>query len=104
MENAARSILQDWNHGRIPYYTVPPATGVAVEAHISSEIVQSWSQEFCLPEVVATEGKELAAVKGRSEISHRMLVMRPGQTSNLEMDVDQYPAQFQMEGESEMME
>ena len=89
MENAARSLLQDWNHGRIPYYTVPPASGVAVESHLSAEVVQSWAKEFSLPDIVAIEGKELESVRGKSEISHSLLVMKTGASPDVDMDVEE---------------
>ncbi|KAI9597839.1 guanine nucleotide-binding protein-like 3 [Syncephalis fuscata] len=42
LESAARSVLQDWNNGKIPFYTLPPAT-----QHIQrSELVATWGKEF----------------------------------------------------------
>src|SRR5690349_12852419 len=61
IESAARSVLQDWNSGRIPFYTIPPQAGLPVVSHVSSAIVESWSREFEMPEIVATEGKDLSA-------------------------------------------
>ncbi|KAI8824045.1 P-loop containing nucleoside triphosphate hydrolase protein [Fimicolochytrium jonesii] len=61
IESAARSILQDWNSGRIPFYTIPPQAGLPVASHVSAAIVESWSREFELPDVVETEGKDLAS-------------------------------------------
>eukprot|EP00842_Homolaphlyctis_polyrhiza_P001407 jgi/Hompol1/2267/HPOL_002872-RA len=61
LESTARSVVQDWNSGRIPFYTVPPASGVAVESHISSEIVQTWSKEFSLPDILETEHQDVQA-------------------------------------------
>ncbi|XP_043515564.1 guanine nucleotide-binding protein-like 3 homolog isoform X2 [Frieseomelitta varia] len=40
---AARSILEDWNSGKIKYYTVPPEEP---NCHISAEIVNKISKEF----------------------------------------------------------
>lgn len=40
---AARSILDDWNSGKIRYYTVPPEQPVC---HISAEIVNQMVKEF----------------------------------------------------------
>jgi len=36
--------LQDWNGGRIPYYTLPPAD--LPDVHVGAAIVQSWGKEF----------------------------------------------------------
>ncbi|MDP2434354.1 MAG: GTPase [archaeon] len=41
---AARAVLQDWNSGRIQYYTVPPE--VDKSAYISSAIVAQWGESF----------------------------------------------------------
>ncbi|XP_032672758.1 guanine nucleotide-binding protein-like 3 homolog isoform X2 [Odontomachus brunneus] len=48
---AARSILDDWNSGKIRYYTVPPEQPVY---HISAEIVSEVAKEFDI-ESFATE-------------------------------------------------
>lgn len=50
---AARSILEDWNSGKIRYYTVPPEQPVC---HISAEIVSQIAKEFDI-ESFATEEK-----------------------------------------------
>ncbi|KAJ3194915.1 Guanine nucleotide-binding protein-like 3 [Irineochytrium annulatum] len=65
LDNTARSILNDWNTGRIPYYTIPPATGIDKGAHISSSIVSGWSQEFQMPDIMEMEGKDLAVAKAQ---------------------------------------
>eukprot|EP00178_Gracilaria_changii_P004385 TRINITY_DN1694_c0_g1_i1.p1 TRINITY_DN1694_c0_g1~~TRINITY_DN1694_c0_g1_i1.p1 ORF type:complete len:524 (-),score=83.73 TRINITY_DN1694_c0_g1_i1:1438-3009(-) len=44
VEAAARIVLQDWNGGKIPFYTLPPK-GPST-AHLSASIVQQWSEEF----------------------------------------------------------
>ncbi|KAJ3033340.1 Guanine nucleotide-binding protein-like 3 [Rhizophlyctis rosea] len=102
LENAARSILRDWNSGRIPFYTVPPASGVAVESHVASEIVQTWAKEFALPEIVEIEGKELLpTVKGKSQIPTRMLAMESGQGVGVDMDLEELPEGYRDEEEEE---
>ncbi|XP_040563824.1 guanine nucleotide-binding protein-like 3 homolog [Lepeophtheirus salmonis] len=47
---AARIILQDWNGGKIKYFTHPPEYE-AVETHVSSEIVSEFSSDFKLDQV-----------------------------------------------------
>ncbi|RKP01380.1 hypothetical protein CXG81DRAFT_29759 [Caulochytrium protostelioides] len=74
---AARTVIIDWNNGRIPYHTLPPATDAAGNAvagadgavtddrgapanpHVSSAVVSQWCEEFSLPEVIAVEGRDL---------------------------------------------
>ena len=86
MENAARSVLQDWNSGRIPYFTAPPLESLATTSQISSSIVSEWSKEFSLDDVVAVEGKDLESIRSKSEISHRLVPLEPSEA--LEMDLD----------------
>jgi len=83
VENAARCILQDWNAARIPYYTIPPASGVAVTAHVNASIVATWAKEFELDELKDTE--VLESIKGKSEMG-RGLVMTSGGVCDEEMD------------------
>ncbi|XP_012221654.1 guanine nucleotide-binding protein-like 3 homolog [Linepithema humile] len=49
---AARSILDDWNSGKIRYYTVPPEQPVC---HISAEIVSQMAKEFDIESFAAEE-------------------------------------------------
>ncbi|OUM65233.1 hypothetical protein PIROE2DRAFT_41869, partial [Piromyces sp. E2] len=42
IESTARSVIQDWNNGKIPYYTIPP---VRKDIHVSSSIVTGYSKE-----------------------------------------------------------
>jgi nuclear GTP-binding protein len=42
LEEAARCVLQDWNAGKIPFYTLPPETQDVQE----SAVVSSWGSEF----------------------------------------------------------
>jgi nuclear GTP-binding protein len=51
IESAARSIIQDWNQGRIPFYTIPPKSGISKGVHVSSELVTTWAKEFSLDTV-----------------------------------------------------
>eukprot|EP01136_Pigoraptor_vietnamica_P011417 Opistho-1_new@50262 len=54
---AAKSVLQDWNSGKIPFYTRPPA---ADHSHIvSATIVSSWGREFNIDEIAAEEREAL---------------------------------------------
>jgi nuclear GTP-binding protein len=51
MRAAARIVLQDWNDGRIPYYTSPPSRGNT--EFQDAAIVTNWSKEFNADEVFA---------------------------------------------------
>mmetsp|Transcript_2758 Transcript_2758/g.6461 ORF Transcript_2758/g.6461 Transcript_2758/m.6461 type:complete len:528 (+) Transcript_2758:145-1728(+) len=45
---AARSVLKDWNHGKIPYYTVPPADAEPEVSKGGATIVSSFGAAFDL--------------------------------------------------------
>ncbi|KAI9100645.1 P-loop containing nucleoside triphosphate hydrolase protein [Phlyctochytrium arcticum] len=95
LENAARSILQDWNTGRIPFYTIPPAAGLPVTSHVDSSIVQAWSKEFELPELFDTEDNQiLSAVKSQNQIPTRLLAMQSGSAAVVNMDMEDLPEGF----------
>lgn len=61
VEAAARIILHDWNEGKIPYYTMPPARdqGIPSEARIVSEL----GKEFNVNEVYKNESSFIGSLK-----------------------------------------
>ncbi|KAJ3085993.1 Guanine nucleotide-binding protein-like 3, partial [Quaeritorhiza haematococci] len=99
LENAARVVLRDWNAGRIAFYTVPPTdSGVAVTSHVASSVVQAWSQEFELPQIVEVEGKQvLSNVKKLSDMGGKLLKMNES-AATVDVDMD---AQVDEEDEDE---
>ncbi|XP_066593562.1 guanine nucleotide-binding protein-like 3 homolog [Prorops nasuta] len=52
MVAAARSVLEDWNSGKIRYYTVPPEQPIV---HLSAEIVSQMAKEFDINSFAAEE-------------------------------------------------
>ncbi|XP_069674887.1 guanine nucleotide-binding protein-like 3 homolog [Periplaneta americana] len=56
-EGAARSLIEDWNRGKIRYYTIPPED--KTDAHISSTIVQQMAEEFDISSYEAMEAETL---------------------------------------------
>jgi nuclear GTP-binding protein len=57
MEKAARTVLEDWNSGRIPYYTVPEEEEEGV--HGGSEIVTEYAAAFDIDSLVEREEQEI---------------------------------------------
>lgn len=47
---AAKIVLQDWNDGRIPFYTMPPHRE-AQQGHAAAEVVTHWGTQFDADEV-----------------------------------------------------
>jgi nuclear GTP-binding protein len=45
VQAAAKVVLQDWNDGRIPFYTMPPQRE-AQEGHAAAEVVTQWASDF----------------------------------------------------------
>ena len=65
LQKAARTVLEDWNSGRIPYYTVPPADeekGV----HVGAEVVSAWSAAFDIDSLLARETAEIEVLDAPS--------------------------------------
>ncbi|ORY47666.1 P-loop containing nucleoside triphosphate hydrolase protein, partial [Rhizoclosmatium globosum] len=89
LESTARSVLQDWNAGRVPFYTLPPSTGVAVTSHVSSSLVTSWSKEFEMPEIVEVEEALINSVGTRDSMG-RMVAMKSSAPAEDVVDDDNY--------------
>lgn len=60
-EAAARVVLQDWNSGNIPFYTLPPKG--PNRAHLGASVVREWGKEFDLQSVERNEQQELGTLK-----------------------------------------
>jgi nuclear GTP-binding protein len=54
VEGAARKVLNDWNVGKIRYFTVPPETQ-CLPFHINAQIVSQMSREFDINERIFDE-------------------------------------------------
>lgn len=61
MVAAARVVLQDWNEGRIRFYTTPPERQSGVAG--ADEVVTQWGAEFDADAVFGSEGAR-AVVQG----------------------------------------
>ncbi|XP_071720321.1 guanine nucleotide-binding protein-like NSN1 [Rutidosis leptorrhynchoides] len=64
---AARIILQDWNEGKITYYTMPPVRneGEVMEAKFVSKL----GNEFNVNEVYGTESSYIGSLKSANELN-----------------------------------
>lgn len=59
LQAAARMVVQDWNDGRIPYYTLPPKRNSEVAG--STGLVETWGKEFNADEVFQRESRLVIA-------------------------------------------
>ncbi|KAI8376570.1 P-loop containing nucleoside triphosphate hydrolase protein [Radiomyces spectabilis] len=67
----ARHVLQDWNGGKIPFYTIPPSSK---KSHIASSIVDSWGQQLDI-DLVNADQSVLSGLKASSDFGSSAVVM-----------------------------
>ncbi|KAG0068186.1 Guanine nucleotide-binding protein-like 3 [Linnemannia elongata] len=80
--SAARSILNDWNSGKIPFYTIPPATQHTPAA--AASMVEGWSKEFDID--TQEDVQVLANMKSTIDMKHAM-AMTAHELEEGEMDM-----------------
>lgn len=71
MQLVARSVLQDWNSGKIPFYTLPPAR----QRPLESSIVSSFAKEINIDELQAGDSATLSGLRGAAEFGDGAVVM-----------------------------
>lgn len=76
MNATAKTILQDWTSGRIPFFTVPP---VKKNVHVSAQIVPSWGKEFDLENLLQQEQSIISSLPSMTDVD--TLEMVPGTSS-----------------------
>lgn len=67
-EAAARIVLHDWNEGKIPYFTLPPAR--AGSQLMESAIVGEFGKEFDVDEVYKTETSFIGSLASVDDFLH----------------------------------
>eukprot|EP00041_Stephanoeca_diplocostata_P014502 m.266135 g.266135 ORF g.266135 m.266135 type:complete len:520 (+) comp19718_c0_seq4:125-1684(+) len=58
LEAAARAVLQDWNNGKISFYTMPPETR-DMSTHVSASVVSTWGKEFDIDSLMQSEAAQM---------------------------------------------
>eukprot|EP00123_Amoebidium_parasiticum_P017261 comp23774_c0_seq1/m.41213 comp23774_c0_seq1/g.41213 ORF comp23774_c0_seq1/g.41213 comp23774_c0_seq1/m.41213 type:complete len:598 (-) comp23774_c0_seq1:359-2152(-) len=82
LEAAAHAVLQDWNSGAIPFYTLPPAAPTSANA----TVVSGFSQEFNIDELLReADTQALAALPNAP--SGRFVQMSVGAANTMDMDM-----------------
>lgn len=61
--SAARQLIQDWNIGKVKYFTLPPEDLNAASIHLDAKIVTEIAKEFDIENFEAMETETLAALK-----------------------------------------
>ncbi|KAG0216981.1 P-loop containing nucleoside triphosphate hydrolase protein [Mortierella sp. GBAus27b] len=82
--SAARSILNDWNTGKIPFYTVPPAAHHTPTAQAS--MVEGWSKEFDID--TQEDVQVLASMKSTVDMRLAMAMVAQEHDDTIDMDGD----------------
>ncbi|KAL2326615.1 hypothetical protein Fmac_025673 [Flemingia macrophylla] len=67
IEASARIVLHDWNHGKIPYYTMPPVRDQAESSE--AKIVTDFSKEFNIDEVYNSESSYIGSLKSADDFN-----------------------------------
>ncbi|KAJ4850984.1 Guanine nucleotide-binding protein-like nsn1 [Turnera subulata] len=67
VEAAARIVLHDWNEGKIPYYTMPPA--VVQEEPSEAKIVSELGKEFNLDEIYSSQTSFIGSLKSVNDFN-----------------------------------
>lgn len=67
---AARVVLDDWNKGKISFYTLPPKD--MEDVHLGAEVVSTWAEEFNVSELEQTQTDTLEHLKSVHETSKFM--------------------------------
>ncbi|KAI7886335.1 P-loop containing nucleoside triphosphate hydrolase protein [Lichtheimia hyalospora FSU 10163] len=79
----ARAVLQDWNSGKIPFYTLPPANKQTRD--FGSAIVTSWGQEFNINELQAADQSILGGLRGAADFGNNAVVMQSTDTDMMDL-------------------
>eukprot|EP00300_Choanocystis_sp_HF-7_P027386 c32483_g1_i1.p1 GENE.c32483_g1_i1~~c32483_g1_i1.p1 ORF type:complete len:520 (+),score=164.02 c32483_g1_i1:60-1619(+) len=95
LEAAARSVLHDWNNGKIPFYTLPPANNNAQDANGESmvddatapQIVTEWAKEFDIGALFQEEAEMLD--KDPTSNSSNFIAMTSSSARHAALDEDE---------------
>lgn len=63
---AARILLEDWNTGKVKYYTLPPED-IQENGHVDAKIVSNFAEEFDLNSFEAMETEMLGNLTSPNE-------------------------------------
>jgi len=98
---AARSVLKDWNQGKIPYYTVPPQDAAPDVSKGGAVIVSSFGAEFDLSEF---DDAVLSSLKESDEMDFVELVNEDQAESDRSKELASYLAKDDDDMEEDGME
>jgi len=83
---AAKSVLQDWNEGRIRFFSIPPERK---DVHISAEIVQTYGKAFDLHSILDTEQNMISSLDDKfSRKKNNFMEMTSSEAQDSAYDLD----------------
>ncbi|KAI9305606.1 P-loop containing nucleoside triphosphate hydrolase protein [Cunninghamella echinulata] len=71
IQQVARHVLNDWNGGKIPFYTVPPS---AKKSHIESSVVSGWSEAWNI-DMQSDDQLVLGGIPGVAQFDQDAVIM-----------------------------
>merc|ERR1712083_1147033 len=96
---AARIVLNDWNSGKIKYFTLPPETETK-ETHVSAEVVSEFAKEFSfesLDKMDQDDLSDLPAVKPSDTVA----VGSSGMIENINQEEEEIEEDMEEDDEDE---
>ncbi|KAG1652807.1 Guanine nucleotide-binding protein-like 3 [Nymphon striatum] len=82
INKAAKTVIMDWNFGRIKYYTHPPENNEKA-SHVSAKVVSEMSKEFDIEALLSEEKESLKDLKFVNEVE-AMVLESSGPTDGVE--------------------
>eukprot|EP00052_Salpingoeca_macrocollata_P000885 m.22749 g.22749 ORF g.22749 m.22749 type:complete len:608 (+) comp10941_c0_seq1:108-1931(+) len=80
---AARVVLQDWNSGKISFYTLPPKNAAPKDkGPISSEVVSQWAAEFDIASLLLEEEDTVMTALVPEKDHHGLVMESAGRMSD----------------------
>ncbi|KAJ1975354.1 nuclear GTP-binding protein nug1 [Dimargaris xerosporica] len=69
VQAAAQAVLNDWNMGRIQFYTTPPSADPTAQSRGPAQVVQTWSKEFDLDALLTeSDSTALASIQSHRDL------------------------------------
>eukprot|EP00762_Andalucia_godoyi_P003815 ANDGO_08568.mRNA.1 Guanine nucleotide-binding protein-like 3 homolog len=94
---AGRTILDDWNSGKIPFFTIPPdnaglglgGVSTSLSATEDSQIVAQYAKEFDIGALLGTLDAAVHTLKSVSDVGAQYVAMQPGKAGDAVLSEEQ---------------
>lgn len=99
LDMAARVVLNDWNSGKIKYFTLPPETE-SKETHVNAQIVASFAKEFSLDDLDKMDQDDINDLPA-IQPSETMALGSSGIVENINQEEDMEASEEESESDNE---